>query len=149
VWRCLGSDPWRRNEAATGAAHAEAPAHVENVAEGLILAAERGVPGEAYFVTDGQPVVFREFVSELLNTQGIERPQRTMPAWLGQIMTTGGETAWRLLPLPGRPPLARFTYWVLTQECTIDDSKARRVLGYAPIVLRQEGLAELRDPAVR
>jgi nucleoside-diphosphate-sugar epimerase len=46
--------------------------------------------------------------------------------------------------LPGRPPLARFTYWILTQECTIDDSKARRELGYAPIVSREQGLAELR-----
>ena len=37
--------------------------HVENTVEGLVLAAERGHPGNAYFVTDGSPVVFREFVS--------------------------------------------------------------------------------------
>jgi nucleoside-diphosphate-sugar epimerase len=122
---------------------------VENVVEGLMLVAAKGQPGEAYFVTDGEPVVFREFVSALLRTQRVEPPERTMPTWLGRVLATGGETAWRLLPLPGRPPLARFTYWVLTQECTIDDSKARRVLGYAPIVSRGEGLAELRDPAVR
>jgi nucleoside-diphosphate-sugar epimerase len=34
---------------------------------------------------------------------------------------------------------------VLTQECTIDDSKARRELGYAPKVSREQGLAELRS----
>jgi len=70
-----------------------------------------------------------------------------MPSWLGHALATVGEPAWRFLPLPGRPPLARFTYWILTQECTIDDSKARRELGYAPIVSREQGLAELRQSA--
>ena len=119
--------------------------HVANVVEGLMLAASAGSPGEAYFVTDGEPVVFREFVSDLLRTQAVEPPTRSIPAWLGGAMTTVGEPAWRLLPLPGRPPLARFAYWILTQECTIDDSKARRELGYSPPVTRAEGLAELRS----
>jgi nucleoside-diphosphate-sugar epimerase len=55
-----------------------------------------------------------------------------------------GETAWRLLPLPGRPPVTRFTYWVSSQECTIRIDKARSELGYAPVKSRAEGLAELR-----
>ena len=41
-------------------------AHVDNVVEGLVLAAEKGRPGEAYFVTDGEPVIFREFVTAML-----------------------------------------------------------------------------------
>jgi nucleoside-diphosphate-sugar epimerase len=121
-----------------------ATTHVANVVEGLMLAAERGKPGEPYFVTDGDPVVFREFVSDLLRTQDVKPPDRSMPAWAGQALAAVGEPAWKHLPLPGRPPLARFTYWVLTQECTIDDSKARSELGYAPIVDREQGLAELR-----
>ena len=120
---------------------------VENVVEGLVLAAAKGAPEEAYFVTDGDPVVFKEFVSDLLRTQGVEPPRRSMPSWLGHALATVGEPAWRFLPLPGRPPLARFTYWILTQECPIDDSKARRELGYAPIVSREQGLAELRQSA--
>lgn len=115
--------------------------------EGLVLAAAQGAPGEAYFVTDGDPVAFKEFVSDLLRTQGVEPPGRSMPSWLGHALATVGEPAWHFLPLPGRPPLARFTYWILTQECTIDDSKARRELGYAPIVSREQGLAELRQSA--
>jgi nucleoside-diphosphate-sugar epimerase len=118
--------------------------HVDNTVEGLVLAATKGAPGEVYFVTDGEPVVFREFVSALLETQRVEAPTRTMPAWLGRVVATAGEQAWRLLPLPGRPPLARFTYWILSQECTIDDTKARRQLDYSPIVSREQGLAELR-----
>jgi nucleoside-diphosphate-sugar epimerase len=118
--------------------------HVANVAEGLVLAAERGTAGEAYFVTDGEPVVFREFVSALLRTQGVEPPDRTLPGWLPGPLATVSEAAWRILPLRGAPPMTRFTSWVLTQECTIDIGKARRELGYAPVVSREQGLAELQ-----
>ena len=128
-----------------GGGQLTATTHVANVIEGLMLAAAKGHPGEAYFVTDGEPVVFREFVSAMLETQGVEAPTRTMPGWLGHALASVGEPAWRFLPLPGRPPLSRFTFWVLTQECTIDDSKARGELGYAPIVTREAGLAELRE----
>ena len=44
--------------------------HVDNTVEGLLAAAERGRGGRAYFVTDGDPVVFRDFVGELIATQG-------------------------------------------------------------------------------
>jgi nucleoside-diphosphate-sugar epimerase len=121
--------------------------HVDNVAEGLVLAAERGSPGEPYFVTDGEPVVFRNFVSALLETQGIEPPSRSIPRWLAGAVSAGGEAAWRFLPLPGAPPIPRFTYWILTQECTIDISKARSELGYEPVRSREDGLAELRAEA--
>ena len=127
-----------------GGGQLTATTQVDNVVEGLVLAAQKGSPGEAYFVTDGDPVVFREFVSDLLRTQDVEPPTRTIPGWLGGALAAVGEPAWRYLPLPGRPPLARFTQWMLTQECTIDDSKARRELGYAPIVSREQGLAGLR-----
>ncbi len=56
-------------------------AHVDNVVEGLLLAAEKGRPGEAYFVTDGEPVVFREFVTAMLRDPG-RRAARPQPARL-------------------------------------------------------------------
>lgn len=119
-------------------------AHVDNVVEGLVLAAEKGRPGEAYFVTDGEPVVFREFVTALIETQGIEPPNRSLPAWTAAPLARVCEAAWKLLPLPGEPPMTTFRSWLLTQECTIDISKARTELGYTPIVSHEQGLAELR-----
>jgi len=118
--------------------------HVDNVVEGLLLGAERGRPGEAYFVTDGEPVVFRDFVAAMLETQGVEPPNRSLPAWAAAPLARVAETAWRLLPLPGAPPMTTFRSWLLTQECTIDISKARDELGYAPPVSHAEGLAGLR-----
>jgi nucleoside-diphosphate-sugar epimerase len=119
--------------------------HVDNTVEGLVLGATRGRPGNAYFVTDGEPVVFREFVSALLETQGVTPPDRSIPAAPAGLLATFSETAWRALPLPGRPPLTRFTYWVSTQECTIRIDKARTELKYSPVKTKAEGLAELRQ----
>jgi nucleoside-diphosphate-sugar epimerase len=115
------------------------------VVEGLVLAAAKGRPGEAYFVTDREPVVFREFVTALLRTQGVEPPARSVPAWTAAQMARVCEAAWRVLPLPGEPPMTSFRSWLLTQECTIEIAKARAELGYEPVVSHGQGLAEMRD----
>jgi nucleoside-diphosphate-sugar epimerase len=127
-----------------GGRHRTSITHVDNTVEGLMLGATRGRPGNAYFVTDGEPVSFREFVTQLLATQGVAAPSRSMPAPLARALAAAGEALWRLLRLPGSPPMTRFAYWVSTQECTIRIDKAREQLGYAPITSIDEGLAELR-----
>jgi nucleoside-diphosphate-sugar epimerase len=121
--------------------------HVENVVEGLLLAAARGRAGEAYFVTDGDRVVFREFVSELISSQGVEPPTRTVPGPVAEALAAASESTWRLLRLGGEPPITRFAVWISSQECTIDISKARAELGYEPVKDRATGLAELRSAA--
>ena len=120
--------------------------HVDNAVEGLMLAAQRGAPGGVYFVTDGEPVVFRDFVTRLIETQGVTPPGRSVPAPVANAVATVGETAWRLLPLPGRPPLTRLAVWLSALETTIDITRARTELGYAPVRTIDEGLEELRQP---
>jgi nucleoside-diphosphate-sugar epimerase len=126
-----------------GGRHRTSTTHVDNAVEGLWLGATRGVAGAAYFVTDGEPVVFRAFVTRLLATQGIEAPSRELPVGVANALAAGGEAAWRALPLPGSPPLTRMALWVSSQECTIDISRARAELGYEPVVSIEEGLAGL------
>jgi nucleoside-diphosphate-sugar epimerase len=126
-----------------GGRHLTSTTHVANVVEGLICGAERGRPGQAYFVTDGDPVVFRDFVTELLATQGVEAPTRSIPDPLAHALASPGETAWRFLPLPGQPPITLLAYWLSSQECTIRIDKARTQLGYSPPVSIPDGMAEL------
>ncbi len=128
-----------------GGRHLTSTTHVENTVEGLLCAAEHGRGGRAYFVTDGDPLPFRDFVGELIATQGVTPPEGSVPAHLARALAAAGETAWKLLPLNGAPPLTRFASWVASQECTIDDTRARTELGYAPVVTREAGMRELRD----
>jgi len=130
-----------------GGRHRTSTTHVDNTVEGLVLGAERGAPGEVYFVTDGEPVVFREFVTDLLATQGVEVPDKNVPRGVVRPLAAVTEAAWRVLPLPGAPPITRFSVWVASLDCTIDISKARRELGYEPVKTIAQGLDELRAAA--
>jgi nucleoside-diphosphate-sugar epimerase len=127
-----------------GGGHKTSTTHVDNVVEGLVLGATKGRPGEVYFVTDGEPVVFREFVTDLLSTVGVEAPKRNMPAGLARVVAGIAEGTWNLLGRTSPPPLTRLAVWLSARECTIDISKARRELGYEPVKTVAVGMAELR-----
>lgn len=126
-----------------GGHHRTSTTHIDNTVHGLMLAAERGAPGGVYFVTDGEPVVFRDFITRLLATQGVEAPTRSVPTRAARAVAATSEAAWRLLPLPGRPPLTRLTVWVSGLETTLDITRAREELGYAPVKTIDDGLAEM------
>ncbi|HWU87041.1 MAG TPA: NAD-dependent epimerase/dehydratase family protein [Kofleriaceae bacterium] len=111
--------------------------HVANVVEGALLAAERGSPGEIYFLTDGEPVEFRGFVTSQLATQGVDPGGREIPRWLAR--TVAWLTGWMK-----RPPITKAALALIGQEVTVDDAKARRELGYVGKMTREAGLAEMR-----
>jgi nucleoside-diphosphate-sugar epimerase len=126
-----------------GGGHLTDTTNVDNTVEGLWLAATKGPPGGVYFVTDGSPVVFREFVSRWLGTQGVAPPDKSIPTGVAKAAAVASETTWRLLGRPGAPPLTRLAVWVSSEECTLDISRAQRELGYRPVVTRDQGLAAL------
>lgn len=111
--------------------------HVDNVVEGALLAAEKGKGGEAYFLTDGEPVDFRAFMTKLLATQGVDAGTRSVPRWVAK--TTAALTAWMK-----RPPVTKQAVALIGGEVTVVDDKARRELGYRGAVTMDAGLAEMR-----
>jgi nucleoside-diphosphate-sugar epimerase len=127
-----------------GGHHASSTCHVRNVVEGVLLAAQHGAGGESYFLTDGPPLEFRDFVTRLAATQGVVAPAREMPLWLVNALAAGGEFVWKNLNLPGRPLLTRTAVNLMFMEVTVNDAKARRDLGYTSHVSVEQGLAELR-----
>jgi len=126
-----------------GGRHLTATTHIDNTVEGLWLGATKAPAGGVYFVTDGEPVEFRDFMTDWVGTQGVEIPDKSVPAGVANAAATASEWLWRRLKRPGNPPLTRFSVWVSSQECTIDISRAERELGYRPVKSREEGLAEM------
>jgi nucleoside-diphosphate-sugar epimerase len=119
--------------------------HVANCVEGLLLAAEKGRGGQAYFLTDGAPVDFRDFITALLKTQGVVPGKGTIPFGLAMGIATVSELVWNFLSLPGSPPVLRSELLLGGQEVTVSDDKARRELGYQGRVSQAEGLRELEQ----
>jgi len=121
--------------------------HVRNVVAGMLLAAERGRGAGIYFLTDGPPSEFRDFIGEMIRTQGAEPGDRSIPLAVARALAAGAELAWRALPLKGEPPLTRTTIALAAQQVTVVDRRAREELGYDPPVSREQGMAELRADA--
>jgi len=111
--------------------------HIDNVVEGILLAAERGAPGEIYFLTDGEPVDFRDFLTQVLATYGVDPGARSIPHWLARA--TAALTGWMK-----QPPVTKTALALIGHEVTVVDAKARRELGYTSHVSRERGLAEMR-----
>jgi nucleoside-diphosphate-sugar epimerase len=126
-----------------GGRHLTDTTHIDNTVEGLWLGATKAPAGGVFFVTDGEPVVFRDFLTRMLETQGVSVPDKSVPPRVASVAALAAERTWRLLRRPGAPPLTRFAVWVSSKECTLDTSRARAELGYQPVKTRQEGLAEL------
>lgn len=114
--------------------------HVDNVVEGALLAAEKGAPGEIYHLTDGAPIEFRELMTAMLATQGVDAGDKTVPKWLASTVAT--LTSWMK-----EPPVTKMAIALIGNEVTLDDTKARTELGYTGKVTRDAGLAEMRSAA--
>ena len=123
-----------------GGRHRTSTTHVENTVEGLVLGAKRGRPGNAYFVTDGEPVVFREFIERLLSTQGVDAPSRSLPAAcrrgardrrrgrLATVAASGSAAADPFQPTGSHPRSARSGSTRRASSSAISRSRASRTV---------------------
>jgi len=122
-----------------------ATTHVANVVHGLLLAAEKGRGGEVYFVTDGPPQDFRDFMCAMLRARGVEPRGRNLPFGVARAVAHGGEWIWKTFGITSMPPLPVTALYIMGQKLTVSDAKARRELGYAPVMTAERGIAELAD----
>ena len=130
--------------------------YVENVAHGHLLAlmallhtsklsaipldSER-VDGEAFFITNGQPVYFWDYARAIWHEAGDRLPLSSV--WhlsAGLAYAIGSILEWTSWVLRRKPNLTRdqVRYSTITKYHSID--KARKRLGYAPIVSLDEGI---------
>lgn len=59
--------------------------HVDDVAEGLRLAYEKGTSGESYLIS-GEPSTFEQFFAVLSSKTGIPEPRLDIPDWVTNLM---------------------------------------------------------------
>ncbi|HMA33911.1 MAG TPA: NAD-dependent epimerase/dehydratase family protein [Chloroflexia bacterium] len=114
-------------------------AHVEDVAQGHILAMERGTPGESYIIA-GPPHTFLEIMALAAQISGVPAPKQHPPPGLLKGMAAVMDLVGAVVPLPPAysgemlRSIAGVTYLA-------SNAKARRELGYDPRPLA-DGLRE-------
>jgi nucleoside-diphosphate-sugar epimerase len=119
--------------------------HIANLVHAIGLALTQGRGGEAYFVLDDGVRPMKEMISGIAqNALGISLPDKEVPGWVADALGVTCETAWRMLPLAGEPPITPFSAMILSRDCILNDAKARAELGYAPVISVEDGFKELR-----
>lgn len=118
--------------------------HVDNVCHAAMLAAKSAKGGFAYFVSDNEDGTLRQVVTDLLATQDTAAPKGTVPFSVGWVMARLMELAWRGLSLRGEPPITRQMLRMIGMPFTLDIDRARRDLGYHPLVTWRQGIDSMR-----
>ena len=114
------------------------PVHRDDVADGVLRALDKGVPGESY-VLAGEAVRFREVVQVLAEVSG-RRPPRPLPTWVLRMLGPAGPVVAPRLGLPTNLQEMIRTCDGATNWASGD--KAREQLGWDSRPLHQ-GLQEL------
>ncbi|AWN22553.1 short-chain dehydrogenase [Deinococcus irradiatisoli] len=116
--------------------------HVGNAVHAARLALEQPAAG-LFNVTDGVTVPIWATLDRLADRLGTPRPARVVPARWVEGAATLLEAAYRLRPGTPEPPITASAVRLLTRPMTLDLTRARERLGYAPLIHPAEGLAEV------
>ncbi|MGD0094782.1 MAG: NAD-dependent epimerase/dehydratase family protein, partial [Planctomycetota bacterium] len=118
--------------------------YIDNAALAHLLACDamspKRVAGEAYFISDDEPVVFWDWVNALLKELGLPPAAKRLPAPLAYAAGAGLERACTWLGKTGEPPLTRFLARALSCSHYYNLAKAKRDFGYRAVVTSAEGL---------
>jgi nucleoside-diphosphate-sugar epimerase len=119
-------------------------AHVDDVVEGAWLAATRPEAAGEHFILAGPETITLARLSELVaRAIGRPLPRRHVPAGLVRAVATAVDTAaQRGVAFTRREPLVSHeTLDEMTLSIAFDLAKARRMLGFEPVVGYEEGLS--------
>ncbi|MFH7015721.1 NAD-dependent epimerase/dehydratase family protein [Flavobacterium sp. FlaQc-47] len=129
-----------------GGNHRFVTCHVINVCHALILANQSEQSGgQAYFLTDGETPVFKDFIKKYVGTQGILVPDKEISLAMANRVAAVMEFFWKTFKLKGHPPLYKGLVNALGLEFITNDKKARQQLDYKPVVTIMEGLNLMRE----
>jgi len=115
--------------------------YVENLAEGMMLAAfHPAAKNELFIIDDGIALTWKQIVELIATELGAKMPLLNLPrpmAWTAAALMEG---LWKLLPLPGEPLLTRYRINVASFNLVFSSRKIRDKLGFAPRVPLEQGI---------
>lgn len=116
--------------------------YVDNVCLGIERAVARlpDLESRIYHLTNAEPVRLFSLLEQLFEALGEPVTIQGLPYSLCAPLVAGLDRLHRLLPGRPEPRLTRYTAALLHYDQTLDLSRAREELGYAPEVDMQEGV---------
>lgn len=113
--------------------------YVDNLADHLLQLAARPELGDVYHLTNAEPVEIQAMLLDVITRLGFDPPTREVS--VATAMRAAGvlERTWRLLHLPGEPPITPYGVGVLSWSKTFVPDRMLRDLG-EPKVSVAEGV---------
>lgn len=123
--------------------------YVTNVVDAMLaadlrLVPDSPVPGQAYFITNGEPMSFWDFVAQVLPPLGYQPPKLAIPraiAYAAAAVREAFDTYVRGGTLNAEEGLSRFAIRYICSHHYFSHARATRELGYVPRVRMAEGIA--------
>ncbi len=114
--------------------------HVTDVAQGAILAMEKGQNGETYLLTSETSIPMDEMRNLTVQAAGVQAKYPYIPA---KLALTGAKMVEKIAAARGKEPMVTYRNMVSTiTDRTFDITKAKTQLGYAPQVDFAQGIQE-------
>lgn len=123
--------------------HHLATCHVKNLCAAILRSLKSDQAEGIYLIGDGEKVVTKKFMSELLKGYGLDMGSIHLPKNLALVMAGILEFIWKLFQLNGDPPITTIIVHLMGTEFTIDDSRIRNELGYNDVISVECGLKQL------
>jgi nucleoside-diphosphate-sugar epimerase len=101
------------------------------------------VAGQAYFISQGEPVNCWEWIDQILALAGIPPLRKSMPTRVAWALGAACEALYAGLRLRSEPPMTRFLAAQLGRCHYFDISPAERDFGYQPRISTAEGMRRL------
>jgi dihydroflavonol-4-reductase len=117
----------------------QTPVYIDDLIQGVLLAADRGTPGGVYHLAGPELLTVREIVDTIAAAAGTRVPRWTLPLFPVKVAAWKLEMLYRLF---GREaPLTRGKLAFFIHPKPLDSTKARRELDYAPSTDLSTGMA--------
>jgi nucleoside-diphosphate-sugar epimerase len=118
--------------------------HVENLSQGIILAALAPMAaGQIYHLTDGEAITARTAFCALAAALGVPPPRFSLPFPIVYSLAAFLEWTARLWKAATPPALTRYSVRMVACDSRYDISKAQSELGYRPLQTFRQGIASL------
>lgn len=128
--------------------------YVENAAAAHLQAAARLFPdspvgGQAYFINEPAPVLMWEWINQLLADAGLPPVKKQISTKAAKRIGIALEMIYRVLHLPGEPPMTRFLASQLSSSHYYNVSRAQHDFGYQPPVSFEEAMRRMNPELQR
>jgi len=124
--------------------------YVDNAARGHLqafaaLQKNPSISGNAYFLSQDEPISIREFINRLLKSGGLLPINKTMNPKVALFTGWVLKNVFRLFNVQSEPILTPFVVKQLSSSHWYDISAAKRDFGYVPTISISEGMNRLKE----